>query len=75
MKCESLKIMIESTICIEYLCVQKMFYKQFSGNMPPAWQHPQIPILKSLNIAEAPKTAASAVLKASLGEDIPSEGG
>ena len=33
------------------------------------WQHPKIPILKFLNIAEAPKTAAAAVLKASLGED------
>ena len=33
------------------------------------WQHPKIPILKPINIAEAPKTAASAVLKASLGED------
>ncbi len=33
------------------------------------WQHPKIPILKPLNIAEAPKNAASALLKASLGED------
>lgn len=75
MKCESLRIMIESAVCIEYLCVQKMFYKQFSGNMPPAWQHPKSPQKEALNIAEAPKTATSAVLKASLGEDIPSEGG
>ena len=34
------------------------------------WQHPKIPILKPLNIAEAPKNAASALLGASLGEDI-----
>ncbi len=33
------------------------------------WQHPKIPILKPLNIAEAPKNAASALLGASLGED------
>ncbi len=33
------------------------------------WQHPKIPILKPLNIAEAPKNAASALLEASLGED------
>ena len=33
------------------------------------WQHPKIPILKPLNIAEAPRTAVSALLKASLGEE------
>ena len=33
------------------------------------WQHPKSPQKESLNIAEALKTAASAVLKASLGED------
>ena len=33
------------------------------------WQHPPIPILKPVNIAEAPKTASTAVPEASLGED------
>ena len=33
------------------------------------WQHPKIPILKPLNIAEAPRNAVSALLKASLGEE------
>ena len=38
------------------------------------WQHPKSPQNEALNIAEAPKTAASAVLKASLGEDNPPQG-
>lgn len=33
------------------------------------WQHPKIPILKPLNIAETPENAASAFPEASLGED------
>ena len=33
------------------------------------WQHPKLPQKEVLNIAEAPKTAASAVPEASLGED------
>ena len=38
------------------------------------WQHPKIPILKPLNIAETPENAALAFPEASLGEDIPSQG-
>lgn len=33
------------------------------------WQHPKSPQNEALNIAEAPKNAASALLEASLGED------
>lgn len=41
-----------------------------TGSTPGnTWQRPKILILKPLNIAEAPKNAASALLKASLGED------
>ena len=37
--------------------------------MASDWQHPKSPKKEALNIAEAPKTAASAVPEASLGED------
>ena len=36
-----------------------------------AWQHPKLPQNEAINIAEAPKNAASALPEASLGEDIP----
>ena len=48
---------------------QEPEHESIAGESLIPEKHPQIPWKALPNIAEAPKTAASAVMKASLGED------